>query len=389
MLAWDNCGRGSLRALLPFLFMRLVAAFYTFFWLSSAAWAAAPVGALQSASTSHGSAVHQEVKSRLQRAQSYISEDQAPEAESLLQKILKSNPRSPEANDLLGSLQLQHRQFAEAEEHFESALTVNRHDETARRGERDAAVGLALQLRKAGDASAALLSLEHAKTFLPDDPILLTDLGIEADSLHDYDRAAEALDAVLKERPGDPTALYASARTELDRDNPKKAETLFHAYLAQRPDDASAHYGLGRLFQRQQRTDEASAEFHRALEIQPVQTESYYQLGQMALDAHRDPEARAMFEKTLSRLPTHGGARTGIGILDYRAKDYKLARGSLEQAIANSPDYETAHYYLGLTLARLGDKEASARELQVAAQLAAKQQGKGTPIGVVSPDVQR
>ena len=364
-------------------------AFFAPLWVASTVWAAAPLGDLQAGSPSHGRSVQQEVESRLQRAQRYINEDHAHEAEVLLQEILKSEPESTEANDLLGSLLLQHRQFEEAEKHFESALKVNRHDEPARRGERDAAVGLALQLRKGGDGPSALLSLEHAETFLPNDPILLTDLGIEADLLHHYDRAAEALDVVLKNKPGDPTALYALARTELDRDNPKKAEMLFHAYLAQRPDDASAHYGLGRLLQMQQRTDEASAEFRRALEIQPVQTESYYQLGQMALDAHRDTEARAMFEKTLSRLPTHGGARTGLGILDYRAKDYMSARGSLEQAIASSPDYEPAHYYLGLTLARLGDKEASTRELEVAAQLAAEQQDKGKPIGVVSPDVQR
>ena len=371
--------------------MRLVAAFFAPLWLASAAWATAPVGELQSGSHSHGisRSVQQEFESRLRTAQRYISEDRAAEAEALLQEILKDNPDSLQANDLLGSVLLQHRQFEEAEKHFESALRVNRHDEPARQGERDAAVGLALKLRKAGDGPAALLSLEHAETFLPDDPILLTDLGIEADSLHQYDRAAEVLDAVLKEKPEDPTALYALARTELDRDNPGKAEMLFHAYLAQRPDDASAHYGLGRLFQMQQRSGEASAEFRCSLDIQPSQTESYYQLGQMALDAHRDTEARAMFEKTLGRLPTHGGARTGIGILDYRAKEYKLARGSLEEAIASSPDYQAAHYYLGLTLGRLGDKEASTRELQVAAQLAAEQQGKGKPIGVVSPDVHR
>jgi tetratricopeptide (TPR) repeat protein len=119
--------------------------------------------------------------------------------------------------------------------------------------------------------------------------------------------------------------------------------------------------------------------------LQPVQTESYYQLGEMALDAGHDDEATRMFAKTLSRMPTHGGALTGVGILAFRAKNYAAARDSLTKAVAAAPDYQPAHYYLGLSLRRLGDKEGSARELKIAVDLAAKQQGKGKPTYVITP----
>lgn len=371
---------------LPFSFMNvLVTATFALFWLASSAGFQLTAVDPQMATPRTSRPVQQAVEARIAKAQDYLRQDRTSEAQALLQDVLKGSPNSIRANNLLGSLLLKEKRFPEAEEHFELVLRVEPRNETARQGERDAAVGLALGLRRAGDGPASLLALQRAETFLPDDADLLTDIGVEADALHDYDRAAAALNGVLKQKPGDPVALYALARTESDREHPQQAEKLFHAYLALRPNDATAHYGLGRLLQRQQRTEEAEAEFQRSLELQPLQTESYYQLGQMALDGHRDTRARAMFEKTLSRLPTHGGARTGMGILDYRAKQFESARGSLEQAIASSPDYEPAHYYLGLTLSRLGDKVAAKRELDVAAQLAHEQQNKSKPVGVVDP----
>lgn len=272
--------------------------------------------------------------------------------------------------------------FAEAMRRYERVLADHPHDEAARTGERDAAIGWALQFRRGGNDPEALRCLERARAVLPDDPVILTDLGVLADVLHHYDEAAGALEAALALEPNNATAQYALARTNVDRSRPKEAEPLFHAYLAQRPNDATAHYGLGRLLQLEERSEEATAEFNRSIALQPVQTEAYFQRGQMALDAGRDDEARNFFSKTLSRMPTHGGALTGKGILDYRRKEYASARKVLEAATASSPDFATAHYYLGLTLGRMGDKEGSRRELGIATELTTKQQDKSQPVGV-------
>ena len=87
-----------------------------------------------------------------------------------------------------------------------------------------------------------------------------------------------------------------------------------------------------------------------------------------------------MFQKTLNRSSTHGGALTGMGILAFRAKQYDTARRYLKRATETSPDYQSAHYYLGLTLARLGEKANAEKELKVAADLDHQQQGKGNPL---------
>lgn len=302
------------------------------------------------------------------------------EAEALLRRAIALDPKGKRANEALGDLLLEQGHNQEAMTSYEAVLAGFPADKVAQDGERRAAVSLALAARNAGEHEKALRYLERARTFIPHDLALLTDIGIQAQAMHRLRVAADALAEALKIAPSDPKALYAAARVEMDQERFADADLHLRAYLAQRPDDASAHYGLGHLLQMQLRTDDARKEFERSIALQPVQTESYYQLGQMALDAGSDEEARAMFAKTLDRMPTHGGALTGMGILAYRGKKFEIARDSLLAAVQSSPQYQPAHYYLGLTLKRLGDIDGSARELKIAEELASEQQGKGKPI---------
>jgi len=187
--------------------------------------------------------------------------------------------------------------------------------------------------------------------------------------------AQEALKEAHRLQANNPEVLYALARVELEEQQMPSAEADLRTYLSKRPADASAHYGLGHILAMEQRTAEARAEFERSIQLQPVQTESYYQLGQLELDAQHDAQAEPLFQKVLARDPTHGGALTGMGIIEFRKKDYQQAEQYLARAERTAPDYQPAHYYRGLALARLGQKEDSRRELQLAVELDRKLQG--------------
>ncbi len=307
----------------------------------------------------------------------------AGEALRLLNLALSASPNHPAANNALGSLLLAGHRYPEAMDRFETVLATNLHDPRARKGELDAATSLALEARRSGHPDAAYLCLQHAREHLPDDPTLLLDLGIQAQQMHLLPQAAEALNAALALKPPsvhpDPPITYALARVEADQGHLPAAEQRFRTYLAERPNDASAHFGLGHVLEMQQRIDDARAEFQRSVDLQPIQTESYFQLGQIALDAGQPETAAPLFQKTLGRDPHHGGALTGLGILAYRRKDFASARNSLAAAVQSSPIYQPAHYYLGLTLARLGDQAGSERELKTATDLARQQDPHAPP----------
>jgi Tfp pilus assembly protein PilF len=342
--------------------------------LASLAFAAAPQADSALSSTHQADAFVAQALHSLQQG------DQRTARQLLLQAIAVS-PTNAVANNTLGKLYFEEHRYPEAMERFEAVLSTNLRDEDARRGELSAAVTLALQVRTE-NPDAALACLQHARENLPDDPTLLTDLGIQAQVMNRLPLANEALSVALKIKPDDLTALYALARVETDQIHSASAEKHFRAYLAARPNDATAHYGLGHLLEMELKTAEATLEFKRSIELQPVQTESYYALGQIALDAQRDSEAEPLFRKTLARDPNHGGALTGMGVIAYREKNYADAEGYLAKAIVSAPKYQPAHYYYSLVLAHVGKKAEAEQQLKIAASL---QQKPGMPMAASNP----
>jgi tetratricopeptide (TPR) repeat protein len=118
--------------------------------------------------------------------------------------------------------------------------------------------------------------------------------------------------------------------------------------------------------------DQAEQEFKRSIELQPKQTEAYYELGEVFLNENKLQESLPEFQKVLERSPRHGGALVGVGEAYFKLKLYEQARDWLLKATMAAPSYQPGHYYLGLTLARMGQADESRKELDVATQLAAK-----------------
>jgi tetratricopeptide (TPR) repeat protein len=308
-------------------------------------------------------------------AQVRLEQNDTPEAKDLLTRALASSPNSPAANVTLGKVMLAEHRDPEAMDRFETVLAIDLRDKEARQGELAAVTELAISARRNGSPDAALRALEHARTKVPDDPKLLLDLGIQEMDMDLLPEAEESLNLARKLDPKNPDTIYALARVETVEQHMQAAEIDLRAYLAKRPEDASAHFGLGRVLEIEQRTVEAKTEFERSIQLQPVQTESYYELGQMELEVQHDAQAAPLFGKVLERDATHGGALTGMGIIAFRSKNYAEAEQYLARAEKTAPNYQPAHYYRGLALARLGQKEESQRELQAASELDRQQEG--------------
>lgn len=261
----------------------------------------------------------------------------------------------------------------EAMKSFEAVLRTDPHNVEARVGEVKSAIAAALEAKRAGDNDGAMVYLVRARKYVPDDPELLFDFGVQADGMHLYKDAEEALNQALAARPRDAKTIYALGHVELDEQKMPQAEAHLREYLKLKPGDASAHYGLGKLLHMIARNEEARAELQRSIKLQPQQTESYYELGSVELDALRNEQAAALFQKVLERNPKHGGALTGMGMIAYRQKDYAVAEKWLKSAVENAPEYSSAHLYFSMALARLGRREESEKELALAKSLAEKE----------------
>ena len=290
---------------------------------------------------------HSSQQSVYQRAESLLAAQHVTEAEALMQSVLTRNPDDPRALLLMGKIHAGQGRDLEAQQAFERVLSLqpastDAHlqlgliqlklglnqdalasfegvlqaaptNTQAREGEVRAAVALALSARKSGDQDGALVYLVRARKWVPDDPSLLVDFGIQAESLRLYKDAEDALKQSLAIRPNDPSTTYALARVEVDEQKTVEAERDLRTYLAAKPSDASAHYGLGKLLHMLTRNEEARAELQRSIELQPAQTESYYELGQIDLEAQNDSQAALWFGKASSTQPEPSGRTHGNG----------------------------------------------------------------------------
>ena len=264
-----------------------------------------------------------------------------------------------------------------ARDAFERTLAADPHNLAAQEGEVQVSERMALAARAAGDKDTALVALLRAQKFAPENARLLYDLGILEDEMRLYRDADRTLAHLREIDTTNPKLLYAVARVKLDLGQLAPAEESMKAYLEVKPDDPTAHYALGRIYQQGLQFDKARAEFQRSIALQPVQTEAYYQVGDIAIQQHDYAEALANFGKTLARNPRHGGALAGSGIAYFDKKQYEKAEEFLQKAISAAPDYQPGHYYLGLTLARLGKKTEAVRELAVATKLANQDNSQG------------
>ncbi len=294
--------------------------------------------------------------------------------------ILQAVPAVPTADDALahaGSL-LAGGDAAQARDEYEAVLSRQPANRQAQEGEVSSSERLALVARTAKDMNGSLGILLRAQKYAPENPRLLFDMGVLEDQIGLYHDADATVLHLKQLTPGDSKTSYLVARVKLALGQLPEAEAAMREYLRAHPEDATAHYGLGRILQQGQNPVPAAQEFRKSLELKPEQTESHYQLAEIAIQSGQYPEAIAEAASVLARNPHHGGALTDTGIAHFRLKQYDEAVKWLGQAVVDAPEYQPAHYYLGLTLARLGRKGDSDRELMLATKMADEENAKAS-----------
>jgi tetratricopeptide (TPR) repeat protein len=338
-----------------------------------------------------------------------------------LQAILRGVPTDVHALNLLAIVRVQQKREDEAEILFKQAITIQPDFPGAhaglgllyaQMGKNDLAVpplkeSLRLdpgrkdvqavlisiwreQAREAaphGEWEKALALLMDARKLNPADADVQYEFGMVALRMSLFPDAIDAFDRVLKLRTDDAAALYGLGRAKMSISRFDDAQQAFEQYVRLRPADASGHYALGFTFQAQQRVPEARREYERSIALRPQQTESGFQLGLMELEEGNTRLAADRFSQVLKRAPQHAGALTGIGRVKFQEKDFAGAAALFEKAILSNPELREAHYYLGLADSRLGRKEESEKELEIASRIEHEEVTKHqTVLMIIDPD---
>jgi tetratricopeptide (TPR) repeat protein len=288
------------------------------------------------------------------------------EAEQLFKRVILLQPDSANGHVNLGLLYLQMSKLDEAVPQLQEALRIDPSRTDARGALLNALRAQAHESVREGKLEKALSLLLTARKASPKNPDVLYDFAYVALRMSLYSDAETAFRQVLSAQPEDARALYGLGRAQIGLGRYQDASDTFSRYVKLNPADASGHYALGLTLASLEKFPQARTEFERSVEIQPKQTESYLEIGRIDLVEDDFEAARNDFNRVLQIDPRHAEALAGMGRVEFGEKRYDKAASDFESSIAVDSTDREPHYYLGLSYARLGRKEDSEKELQIA-----------------------
>jgi tetratricopeptide (TPR) repeat protein len=287
---------------------------------------------------------------------------QANEAIDVLESAARSGPPSYELAFNLAGLYLLNNN---------PTLALNQYD-LALRAKPDSVPALrqaATTAEKEDHLERSLSYWMRAKKIQPDDPGILLGFGrvcLKRDLLDD---AELALTKAASLRPDDSIFLYALGSAKVGKKQFEEAQRIFEKLVEKSPRDSQVQYALGSVLYLEGRLSDAAAHFSESVRLQPNQLASYYYLALIARDLGNEGEAIQKLEVLVKQYPDHAPSREVLGELLMSARQYPAAQSNLEQAVRLDPKSVKANYQLGLLLSRMGKKEESDKQLEIAKSL--------------------
>jgi tetratricopeptide (TPR) repeat protein len=260
-----------------------------------------------------------------------------------------------------------------------------------------------LMVRKK-DAAAARRSFERALELSPgylDALGGLTYLDLTGKSAA---QAIARLESELAKRPNEAPLLALASSAYISAGNLAKAEQLLRKAVSDNPNFISGYGKLAQLYMQQGRLDEARVEYEGMVKRDPSSSSARTMVGVLFEAQGRREEARKSYEATVSatdkaplaannlafiyaeqgtnldialqlatsakqQLPNDPEVDDTIGWIYYKKNQPSLAVRPLEASVTKLPGSAEVLYHLGLTYAKIGDKEKARDTLQRALKL--------------------
>lgn len=296
---------------------------------------------------------------RLAYARALLDAQRQAEASAQLQQLTRDKPELPESWLILGSLQLQDNQLAQAQASLERYLALARQSASgdASPGLDQAYLSLAQLAEKRKDYTAAshwLNKIENASALVP--------VQVRrASLLASQGRLEEGRQLIrqLPERTPEDARLKLNAEISLLRDlkQYQPAHALVAQALATAPEDTDLLYEQAMLAEKLAKPDEMERLLRQVIALKPDYHHAYNALGYSLADRNiRLPEARELIKKALSYAPTDPFIKDSLGWVEFRMGRVAEAAQIFQAAYQGKPDAEIAAHY-GEVLWSLGQRE--------------------------------
>jgi tetratricopeptide (TPR) repeat protein len=276
-----------------------------------------------------------EAAARLIKAKSF------PEAQRILERSVKADPRNPEALYWMGELQFATQNYPKALDCADQAIRLN-------------SLNANYQVLR-GNTLGRLAQQAN----------LFRARGLAADGL-------AALEKAVQLEPGNRSAVYALFNwyfnvSFLGGGSQDKAKAL--AEQTVRRDPSRGHYLNGLILKKQKKPDAAMAEYRLALAADPLFTADLVELGYLELEAKQVDPALVHFRKLVEVDPGNANSFDCLG-------DGLMAKGNLDeavtayrQALSLDPLFFSSMRSLGKVLEQAGRRDEAIEHYRHCVQL--------------------
>jgi len=315
----------------------------------------------------------------------YQRSGRVAEAEQVYKLLLKEQPHSIDALNLLGALVYDDKRFDEAEEYFAKVLTLKPGAESHNsmgivlkaQGKYEEAVehyqqALALKpnqpevlsnlgnvLKEIGKLEEAIAAYHQAIALNPGYAEAHNNLGIVYKEQNDLDGAISCYAEAIRLKPNYPEAHHNLGIILRIQNKLDEAVFYFQQAIALKPLYAEAYMSLGSTLEQQEKWDDAIVQYQRLVELKPDSAEGFNNLALVLQRQQKVDEAIAAFQQALTLRPDFPGVRNNLGnlLLEHDRLDEAIA--CYEEAIALRPNYPEALNNLGNALQQKGDMEGA------------------------------
>ncbi len=285
---------------------------------------------------------------RMGYARGLLDAQRYAEATTQLQAVIRDKPDFASAWLVLGSLQLQDNQLAQAQASLERyvGLAQQQADEEPNRGLTQAYLQLAQIAEKRKDFAAAegwLNKIDNAED-------MMLAQTRRASILASQGKLAEGRQLIrsLPERKPEDARLKLLAEINLLRDlkQYRLAYELLGEALAKSPNEADLVYDQAMMAEKIGQLPEMERLLRRAIEIKPDYHNAYNALGYSFADRNvRLPEARELIRKALEYAPNDPFIRDSLGWVEFRMGNHAEAVKIFTDAYKARPDAEIAAHF--------------------------------------------
>jgi tetratricopeptide (TPR) repeat protein len=277
-------------------------------------------------------------EAQLKEVQELLSQGKLGQAKLKILQILKRNPSSVDAYNLLGVICARQKDFPAALEAFQHALELDPNSF-------EVLFNLGQTYLRRHDNTRAEQTLNRALKLKPDAPDALYVL---AQVYVDQSRPVDALDLLVRAHklaPENTDIIFLLARVSMTQNYFEDAIPLLESGIKIAPQRPDLHAALGESYFMSGKTERAVDEFKALVPLDPSAA-SYAFLGLSYRHLGRFDEARKYFAEGLKKNPHNASCLFNMGFIEEHQGNRAKAEELLQQALKSDPDLSDALFEL-------------------------------------------